>query len=47
VLVRIVGKRDPYTLLVRMQVKADTIGISIEAPQKLKLKLPYDPTILP
>jgi hypothetical protein len=44
-LVRMWGKRNPHTLLVRMEISTTTMGNSMEAPKKLKIELPYDPAI--
>jgi hypothetical protein len=35
-LVRMQRKKNPYTLLVRMQISATVMGISMEIPQKTK-----------
>ena len=37
-------KGDPQTLLVGMQIGAATVQ-NMEIPQKIKMKLPYDPVI--
>jgi hypothetical protein len=42
-LVRMWGRRKLQTLLVGMQITTIPIGNSMEAPQKLKIELPYDP----
>jgi hypothetical protein len=34
------GKRNPHTLLVRMQISAITMENNMEAPQKIKIELP-------
>jgi hypothetical protein len=44
-LVRIMGKRKPYTRLVGMQTITTTMEKSMEVPQNLKLEMPYDPII--
>ena len=36
---------NPLALLVGMQTGAATLENSMEVPQKLKIELPYDPTI--
>ena len=36
---------NPLVLLVEMQIGAATLENSVEAPQKLKIDLPYDPAI--
>jgi hypothetical protein len=38
-------KKSPQTLLEGMQASATTVEISMEVPTKLKIDLPYDPTI--
>ena len=38
-------KRNPLALLVGMQSGAATVDNSMENPQKLKIKIPYDPEI--
>ena len=38
-------KGNPLTLLVGMQASAAMLENSMEVPQKLKIKLPYDPAI--
>ena len=43
-------KREPsphHTLLVGMYIGASTVGNSTVVSQKLKMELPYDPTIPP
>ena len=40
-------KRILHSLWVRMQVGADIMETNMEFPQKLKMKLPYDPMIPP
>jgi hypothetical protein len=35
-LVRMLGKRNPYTLLMRMQISASTMELGKEVPQKMK-----------
>jgi hypothetical protein len=35
--------RNPYTLLVRMQISTTTVESSMEIPEKVKLELLYDP----
>lgn len=37
---------NTYSLLVEVQTGAATIEISVLVPQKLKIDLPHDPTIL-
>jgi hypothetical protein len=44
-LVKMQGKRNPHTLLVEMQIRITTMENSMEAPQKLKIELPYNPAI--
>ena len=41
-----VEKREPYALLVGMEIGAATMENSMEFPQKLKIELLYDPTVL-
>ena len=38
-------KGNPFALLVGMQIGAVTVENNMEFPQKLKIKLPYDPEI--
>ena len=38
-------KRNPFTLLVGIQTGAATLENSMKVPQKIKIKLPYDPII--
>ena len=45
-LVRLWRKENPFALLVGMQIGAATVESSMEIPQKLKMKLLYDPAIL-
>ena len=42
---RLWGKGNSLTLLVGMQTGAATLKNSMEIPQKLKIELPYNPTI--
>jgi hypothetical protein len=44
-LVRIGQNRNPYTLLVGMQISITTMESSVEIPQKTEIELPYDPVI--
>ena len=44
-LVRMWRERNPHALLVGMQTGAATVEHSMEAPQKVKRKLPCDPVI--
>jgi hypothetical protein len=44
-LVRIWGKRNPYTLLMGMQASATTLETIWRLLKKLNLDLPYDPAI--
>ena len=44
-LVRMQRERISFALLVRMQTGAATLENIMEAPQKLKIELPYDPAI--
>ena len=44
-LARMRRKRISFALLVGMQAGAATLENSMEVPQKLKIELPYDPTI--
>ena len=44
-LVRMRRKGNPLTLLVGMQAGTATLENSMEAPQKLKIELPQDPTV--
>ena len=44
-LARMLRKRNPLTLLVRMQTGATTLENSVEPPQKLQIQPPYDPAI--
>ena len=44
-LARMWRKRISFALLVAMQAGAATLENSMEVPQKLKIELPYDPTI--
>jgi hypothetical protein len=37
---------DTYTLLVKIQISAATMEISMKFPWKLKMQLPYDPAVL-
>jgi hypothetical protein len=39
------GKESPYTVLVGTKNDAVTIEVIVEVPQKLKIKLPYDPAV--
>ena len=39
-------KGSPFALLVGMQIGAATVESSIDLPQKLKMELPFDSTIL-
>ena len=36
---------NPFTLLVGMNIDATSMENSMEIPQKVKVKLPYDPAI--
>ena len=38
-------KGNTFALLVEMETGAATLENSMEAPQKIKIKLPYNPTI--
>ena len=38
-------EKNPYALLVRMQIDEATWEYSMEVPQKIKIILPYDPVI--
>jgi hypothetical protein len=44
-LVKMQEKRNPHTLLLGMQTSTTTMEIIIEVPQKLKINLPYNPSI--
>ena len=44
-LVRMQRKRISFALLVGMQAGVATLENSVEAPQKIKIELPYDPAI--
>ena len=44
-LLRMQRKRNPFALMVGMQIGAATLEKSMEVPQKLKIELPYDPAI--
>lgn len=41
-----VGRREPRTLSERMRNGAAAVGNSLGVPQKMKIELPYDPSIL-
>ena len=45
-LVRIWRKENTFALLVGMQTSEVTLQNSMEAPQKLRIELPYDPAIV-
>ena len=38
-------ERNPFTLLVGIQIGAATVEHNMEIPQKLKMDLPFDPEI--
>jgi hypothetical protein len=40
-----VGKKEPSYMLGKMVISIISLENSMEAPQKLKLELPYDPVI--
>jgi hypothetical protein len=44
-LVRMLGKWNPHTLLMGMSISAATVGFSVEVPYKTKTELPGDPAI--
>ena len=46
VLMRLWRKGNPSTLLVGMQTGAAIVEYSMDIPQKIKIKVPYDPEIL-
>jgi uncharacterized membrane protein len=45
-LVRMWQNKNPYTLLVGMQISTTTMESSMEIPQKLEIELSFDPVIL-
>jgi hypothetical protein len=44
-LVRMWQNRNPYILLVGIQISKTTMEDSMEIPQKLEIELPYEPVI--
>ena len=42
---RMQRKKNPFALLVGMQIGAATLENSMEGPQKIKIELPYNPAI--
>jgi hypothetical protein len=45
VLARMLRNRNPYTLLVGMEISTTIMESSTVIPQKLEIELPYDPVI--